>query len=176
MEWIKDAYAKREECLNRWINEYSKAILQTCLYMIPDRVQAEEAVQDTLIKAWRYLGNGKNKKIINERTWLLKIANNTCKDYLRSGWQHHIDQKFSVEESPPKLLRIDPEDRSIRLMVLEMPDKLKKAVLLYYFQGLTQQEIADLLHISISTVNRRLRSGVETLRKALEEECGKDTG
>lgn len=169
MERSKEMYTGREECLNRWVTDYSQAILKTCLSMLPDQVQAEDAVQDTLIKAWRYLGDGKNRRIVNERAWLLRIAVNTCMDYLRDGWQRHVDHHLSLEDLPPKMLRIDPQDTSIELMVLDLPEKIRKAMLLYYFQGLTQQEIADLLHIAISTVNRRLRSGEEILRKALEE-------
>lgn len=170
MECSKEIYLSRENYLNRWINDYSGAILQTCMYLMPDRTQAEDAVQDTLIKAWRYLGNEKNKKITNERAWLLKIANNTCKDYLRDGWHRHIDQRCSLEELPPKMLRIDLEDRCIRLMVLDLPEKYRRVVLLYYFQGLTQQEIAQTLGVSLSTVNRRLCNAEDTLRKTLEEQ------
>ena len=169
MEFSKEIYQNREESLNRWVKEYAGAILQTCLYLMPDQVQAEEAIQVTLIKAWRYLGNGRNKRIINERTWLLRIANNTCKDYLREGQQPCKDEQLFLEEQPPRMLCIRPKDKCIVLMVLDLPEKLRKTMLLYYFQGMSKQEIAQFLSVSILTVYRRLRLGAEALYHAFEE-------
>lgn len=168
MEFSKEIYKNREESLKRWVKDYAGAILQTCLYLMPDQKQAEDAIQVTLIKAWRYQGNG--KRITNERMWLLRIANNTCKDYLREGQQHHADDQFSLEEMPPKMLCIDSKETRIMLIVLKLPDTLRKTVLLYYFQGMTKQEIAEFLNISTLTVYRRLRLGVEILHTVLKEE------
>lgn len=139
MEFSKEIYKNQEESLNRWVKDYAGAILQTCLYLMPDQKQAEDAIQVTLIKAWRYLGNG--KRIANERMWLLRIANNTCKDYLREGHQYHAEDQFSLEEVPPKMLCIDSKEKRIMLIVLRLPDNLRKTVLLYYFQGMTKQEM-----------------------------------
>lgn len=168
MEGSKEIYQNREECLERWIRDYAGAILQTCVYLMPDKSQAEEAIQNTLIKAWRYLGSSKNKRITNERAWLLKIASNTCKDFLREGWHRYMGHGFSFDKLPPKMLCIEDDDRSIRFMVLELSEKLRMTVLMYYFQGLSQQEIADLMNVSLSTVNRRLRSAEGELRRCLE--------
>lgn len=169
MEFSKEIYKNQEESLNRWVKDYAGAILQTCLYLMPDQKQAEDAIQVTLIKAWRYLGNG--KRIANERMWLLRIANNTCKDYLREGHQYHADDQLSLEEVPPKMLCIDSKEKRIMLIALKLPDILRKTVLLYYFQGMTKQEIAEFLSISTLTVYRRLRLGVETLHTVLKEEA-----
>lgn len=168
MERKKEIVQDREACLERWIRDYSGAILQTCAYLIPDPKQAEDAVQTILIKAWRYLGNNKNKRVTNERAWLLRIANNTCREYKQEGWQSGMNRKNSAEELPPKMFRIQPKDGSLRCLLFELPEKQRKVVLLYYFQGLNQQEISVLLNVSISTVNRRLRDAQENLRKVME--------
>ena len=49
-----------------------------------------------------------------------------------------------------------------------LPDRYKELVLLYYYQGLTMQETADVLGQSLSTVNRRLKKAEELLKDALE--------
>lgn len=169
MACSKEIYLSREACLKRWIQDYAAAIVQTCMYLTPDREKAEAAVQNTLIKAWRYLGNGKNRRMSNERAWLLKIAVNTCKDALRGEGEPYADRQLVLEDPPPRLLRIVPEDGSIVFMVMDLPEKARQTMLLYSFQGLNQQEIAEFLGIPISTVNRRLRSAEEILRKEYEE-------
>lgn len=167
MENTKTAYLSRELRLNHWLEMYSEALLQTCLYMLPDRAQAEDAVQDTLIKAWRYLGKRKENSIVNERAWLMRIAINTCKDYLRTGWSHHVDHDLPLEGLPPKMLKIEPEESMITFMVKDLQAKYRQVILLHYFQGLTQQQIAETLSLTISTVNRNLRKAETLLREKL---------
>jgi len=169
MENTKTAYLSRELRLNHWLETYSEALLQTCLYMLPDRAQAEDAVQDTLIKAWRYLGKRKENSIVNERSWLLRIANNTCRAYLRTGWLSNVDRNLPLESFPPKMLKIEQQEPSITFMVKDLPAKYRQVILLHYFQGLNQQEIADTLGISASTVNRNLHKAEELLQESTNE-------
>ena len=168
MEYSKDLYVNREENLNRWIKEYSNAILQTCIYLMPDRSLAEDAVQETLIKAWRYLGKGNSKRILNERAWLLRIASNTCKDYLRKGWMRFENNGIQVEELPTKVLHIDPDCQHVTLTVMDLPEKYRQILLLYYFQGMNQKEIADYLGASEATISRQMRRAVSMLSNDFE--------
>lgn len=54
----------REERLNRWVESYSDTILRTCFLYLSDQAQAE-ALQDTLIKAWRHMGEYERKGVEN---------------------------------------------------------------------------------------------------------------
>lgn len=170
MELIKDLYDNREESLNRWVKEYSDAIVQTCIYLMPNRSLVEEAVQETLIKAWRYLGKGKSKKILNERAWLLRIASNTCKDYLNQGKKSHKKHDDMVKELSVKVLRIDPNCRHMTLLALDLPEKYRQVLLLCCFQGMNQKEIAAHLGVSESTISRRMNKAVALLSNDLETE------
>lgn len=167
MENTKAAYLSREIRLNHWLEMYSEALLQTCLYMLPDRAQAEDAVQDILIKAWRYLGKRKENRIVNERAWLMRIAINTCKDYLRTGCSRHEDENLTTESLPPQMVKIEPEKSMITFIVKDLPARCRQVIMLHYFEGLPQQEIADTLSLSISTVNRNLRKAETLLQEKL---------
>ena len=160
-------YTKLEETLNRWVSQYSDAIYQMCCSMLHDRTQAEDAMQDTLVKAWRYIAKEGNPDVLYEKTWLLRIAANTCKDYLRSGWNRFILHGVMLEDLPVRLLRVKPEEQSVRLMVTELSQPYKQAVLMHYFQGMTQQEMAETLGISKTMVHRRLHKAVAMLRKEI---------
>ena len=67
----------REERLNQWIETYSDAILRTCFLYLSDQAQAEDALQDTWIKAWKHMSEYENQGIQNEKAWLMRIAINT---------------------------------------------------------------------------------------------------
>ena len=62
----------------------------------------------------------------------------------------------------------EPDDRSMSWIVMDLPDRYKQIILLHYYQGLTQQETADSLGLSLTTVNRRLRKAEALLKDALE--------
>lgn len=157
----------REERLRRWIDVYSDAILKICYLYLSDLGQAEDATQDTWIKTWKHIDAFEQKEIANEKAWLLRIAINICKDYRRTAWFRHIDRKKSLEDLPPQLLAAEARDDSLTLMVMELPDRYKQVILLYYFQGLTMQETAAALGSSQSTVQRRLKKAEALLRNSL---------
>lgn len=167
MERAEVPSMNREERLSRWIDDYSDAILRTCFLYLSDQTQAEDALQDTWIKAWRYMGEYERKGILNDKAWLMRIAINTCKDYRRTAWFRHIDNRKALDELPPRLLQVEQEDHSLSLMVMELPDRYKQVVLLHYFQGLTQRETAEALGLSPSVVLRRLRSAEALLKQSL---------
>ena len=167
MERAEVPSMNREERLSRWIDAYSDAILRTCFLYLSDQTQAEDALQDTWIKAWRHMGEYERKGILNDKAWLMRIAINTCKDYRRTAWFRHIDNRKALDELPPRLLQVEQEDHSLSLMVMELPDRYKQVVLLHYFQGLTQRETAEALGLSPSAVLRRLRSAEALLKQSL---------
>lgn len=157
----------REQRLSRWIEEYSDSILHTCFFYLSDQGQAEDATQDTWIKVWKHMGDFERQDIANEKAWLLRIAINTCKDYRRSAWFRHIDRKQALDELPPQLVSIEPEDYSLTMMVMDLPDRYKQVILLYYFQGLTLLETAEALGASQSTIHRRLKKAEDLLKVSL---------
>lgn len=167
MERAEVPSMNREERLSRWIDAYSDAILRTCFLYLSDQTQTEDALQDTWIKAWRHMGEYERKGILNDKAWLMRIAINTCKDYRRTAWFRHIDNRKALDELPPRLLQVEQEDHSLSLMVMELPDRYKQVVLLHYFQGLTQRETAEALGLSPSAVLRRLRSAEALLKQSL---------
>lgn len=167
MEHAEVPGMNREEILRQWIDAYSDAILRTCFLYLSDQAQAEDALQETWIKAWRHMDDHGRKGIENTKAWLMRIAINICKDYRRTAWFRHIDSRKALDELPPGLVAVYQEDRSLSYLVMELPDRYKQVVLLYYFQGLTQRETAQALGISPAAVIRRLRSAEKLLKQSL---------
>ncbi len=153
----------REERLRRWIAEYSEAILRACRLLLSDRGQAEDAMQDTFLKAWRHMADYEKKHVENDRAWLLRIAANICRDYRRSAWFRRVDRRADWADLSP-----DPSaqgDRLLTVCVGELADKYRRVIVLYYYQRLTLQETAEALGIPVSTAHRRLRKAEALLRE-----------
>ena len=154
--------AAREAVLSKWYDAYGTDVLHLCCFYLGSRADAEDAVQETFIKAWRHLDRFRGPNSCSAKSWLLKIARNTCRDFLRRAWRKHEVSK----EDLSAFGQASPEDRDLILDVMRLPEKYRAAVLLFYLQGMTLREAAHILRVSPSTVSRRLDKAKEILKHA----------
>ena len=154
-----------EDMLERLILENEVSLKRLCYFYLHDRDLAEDAVQETFLKAYRFLKDFRGEA--NERTYLTRIAINTCKDMLRTGWFRHVERRVTPEELPVRQTA-DPYHREVAAAVMNLPRKQREVTLLYYYQGMTMPEIADILHISQPAVTGRLKKAREQLKKELK--------
>lgn len=105
----------------------------------------------------------------SEKTWLMRIAVNTCRSMRRSWWNRMVDRSVT----PDMLADLYPaalnEDLSLIEDVMRLPDKEKNVILLYYYQNMSVREVARALGIGISAVSMRLKKARTRLRVMLEE-------
>ena len=167
MEQAAVPSAVREERLAQWISDYSDDLLRTCFLYLMDRHLAQDALQDTFLKAWKSMAQFESRQIQNEKAWLLRIAINVSKDYRRGKWFRHMDLAHELDALPPRLVSVEMEDRALTMDVCALPDKLKQVILLYYYQNLSLQETADALGIPKGTAYKRLKKAEQTLRAGL---------
>ena len=160
----------RRERLEQWIAHYGDGILRMCVIYLADSHLAQDAMQDTFLKAWNSMAQFEARNDSTAQTWLIRIAINTCHDYHRSRWFRHVDQRKVLEEIAADQCSVSPQERAVFWAVLGLPEKCKQTVLLYYYQGLTLQEIADCLSISVSAVHQRLQKAQKALKASLERE------
>ncbi len=154
----------QEARLEQWLTEYGDAVLRICFLYLANKDLAEDAMQDTFIKVWRTMDKFENRNGSSPKTWITRIAINTCKDYKRSAWFRHVDIAKALEEIPPAFYPTTRESREVFLDVLHLPAKHKQAILLYYYQNMTLEETAEVLGISRPTLNRRLKKAYALLR------------
>ncbi|MBQ9196865.1 MAG: sigma-70 family RNA polymerase sigma factor [Clostridia bacterium] len=157
----------REQILETWVHTYAGAILKTCFIYLADHDLAQDAMQDTFMKAWKYLERNNPSSIQNEKAWLMRVAINICRDYRRTQWFKHIDFKTSLDELPPSFISMPEEDRDLVIEVGNLPVKYKQLVLLYYYSNMTLQDTAEALGIPKSTAGKRLKRAEEMLKRSL---------
>lgn len=155
--------------LEELIDRYGDDILRLCTAYLGDRHLAEDAFQETFLKAWKARERFRGE--CSEKTWLTHIAVNTCRDMLRSGWMRmwRRGQPLETITHVPAPLAAE-ETGTIRMAVLSLAGVYREVIVLYYDQGMTIREIAQMLHLPQNTVSTRLRRARKQLEKMLKEE------
>lgn len=171
MEAVKEPSDDRDQRLIQLVNQYQGLLLRMCFISLRDMELAKDATQDTFLKAYRSLDAFRGE--CSEKTWLLRIAVNTCRDMQRSAWFRHHDRRITPEDLPQAIrLPDDDDDLDVLCHVMRLPPKLKEAVLLYYWQNMNVNEIAQTLGVTHSTVSARLKRAREKLHDVLERRLG----
>ena len=166
MEAVMDPDSMRDQKIEELIRLYQVPLLRLCYVQLQDKALAEDAVQETFLKACNGLGTFRGES--SAKTWLTRIAMNVCRDYQRGSWFKHTDRSITPDMLQIGEVQPDTEDMDLSLAVMKLPRKLREAVLLYYYQDMGTEEMAKALGITQSTVSYRLQKGREKLRKLLE--------
>lgn len=154
----------RDETLSEWLEAYGDLINRTCCLLLGDRALAEDAAQETFIRAWKSMTQFKGDA--SPRTWLTRIAINVCRNLRRTAWFRRNDRSVTPEELP---LTAPEEDRTLLLTVRQLPEKYRQVVILRYYQGMSLDEAAEALDISRSAVHHRLHKALDKLRIDYDE-------
>lgn len=157
---------ERKAALIRWMEAYEKDVLRMCCMLLEDISLAEDATQETFLKA--YQGMERFRGDCAEKTWLMRIAVNTCKDVRRSAWFRRVDRQDALERMPEPSALPSQEHAGLVEDVLNLPGRERQAVLLYYYQGMTVAETAQALGVSGAAVVKRLKRARARLRQTLE--------
>ena len=167
METVKGPDSK-ETRIERMVTLYQLPLLRLCIMYLHDEEQAKDAVQETFIKAYRNLDSFRNDA--SEKTWLTRIAINTCKNMYRSAWFRHMDRSVTLDMIAERPAPADEHDDELTTAIMNRPVKLREAALICWLQGMTYDEAADMLGISRQAVGSRLNRARRKLRFAMEGE------
>lgn len=143
-------------------------ILRYCIWHTPDRSLAEDAAQETFLKAIRYFDRYIHKGRF--KSFLYRIALHTCIDLQRK--YRYTD--VSLEESEIEIACSEPafeaiqSDMALRQLIKSLPEDSQEIVLLRFGQDLTLREIAQTMNLPLRTVQSKLRSAIKKLRTELE--------
>ena len=150
------------QILEGWVRDYAGLIVKICYLSLMDRDLAQDAAQDTFLKAWKQIR--KKAKIENEKAYLTRIAINVCRDYQRSSWHKKVDRNTALEDMDIAA----PEcDRTLALAIADLPENCKRAILLYYYQNLTLRETAATMRMPRSTVHQLIKKAEALLKTHL---------
>jgi RNA polymerase sigma-70 factor (ECF subfamily) len=149
---------------------YGGSVFGRCPYLLRDRGQAEDAMQDVFAKALTHWGEFRNEA--SPLTWLIRIATHHCLNVQRAErapWH----QRFARQERAraeghggPQLL----EDRdAVRKLLGELDLETQQAAIHYFVDEMTLEEVARALGRSVPTIRKRLESVSAMAGKSMKE-------
>lgn len=158
------------------------ALYRTALRMTKNEGDADDLVQETFLKAYRFWD--KFQEGSNCRAWLFKIMTNIfINNYRAKAWTPQIVDLEDVDddflfgqlsalgpsETPEKLFFNKVFDDDVKKAIDELPDDFRLVVILSFLEGFSYQEVADIVGLNIGTVKSRLHRGRKLLQKSLWE-------
>lgn len=154
-----------EEAFRRYGDRVFSAAFSVCR----NREDADDVVQDTFIKYYT-----RNQDYIDDshlKAWLLRVAINRAKDLNGAFWRRN---RVSWEEYMEQLEFVQPEDKSLFQAVMELPEKYRLVIHLFYYEEYSIAEIAALLRSTQGTVKAQLSRGRKLLKSMLTEDWNHD--
>jgi RNA polymerase sigma-70 factor (ECF subfamily) len=139
------------------------AAYRLAVAMLRSEIEAEDAVQEAVLKAWRHRARFRAGSAM--RPWLLAIVANECRAARRSRWWSVIKRSDAVGAAP-----VAPEstDAELRHAIERLPHDQRLAIVLRYYLDLTFDEVAGVLRISTKAAKSRTYRALERLRMSPE--------
>ncbi len=167
---------KRQETLpplevEKWMREYGTEILRIAYLYVGDIQIAEDIFQEVFLKAYQGFADFQEKSSV--KTWLIRIAINSCKDYLKSAWKRRVTPMDEATEqslrSPDAYEQVEQEAdaEKVREAVFSLPEQYREVIVCFFYQELSLEETAQALHIPVGTVKSRLSRAKEKLKVVL---------
>ena len=151
--------------IEKAIDVYGDMLFRVCLIMLKNEADAEDAVQETYLKYIQKSPEFKNAE--HEKAWLLRVANNKCKDMLKA---RKVRLRFDSQAAEAAVCDVFSD--SLAELLAEVPEKFRIVLTLHYIEDYRVDEIADIIGKTPSAVKMRLRKG----RKILEEKYRREFG
>ncbi len=162
------------EAFGDLVAKYQGPIYSYALHFFRDADRAEDLAQDTFLRAFRFLHTYDQRRRFS--TWLYTIARNLCIDRQRENVRkgavdiESVPTRYLAGSEAGNPLRVleEQEDRSRLLDAIRgLPEKYKTPIILCYLQGLSYQEITEILGISLNNTKIRIFRGKKMMLKFL---------
>ena len=145
-------------------NEYGNMLYKIAFLYLGNATDTEDVLQDVFTK---YLcGKYRFKNSEHEKAWFIRVTQNKCLDYLKkSGRKNECIEDVSATAT----YKDEDLEQDVISKVIALPQKYKSAIILFYYNDYTVEEISKTLKISKSAVKKRLQRGRDILKLELED-------
>jgi len=157
---------KDEDAFIEFVNNYKMKLVMFCYSYTKDIYEAEDLSQEIFIKLFKSIGSFRFESSVS--TFLFQIAKNLCIDYCRKkrikqifGFLDLLKDEFNYEDCDDKIF--------VRKCILDLPENLRTIVVLYYYIGFNEKDIANILNISQRAVEGRIYRAKQKLKKEFEK-------
>lgn len=153
----------------KFYDKFADSIFRHCYFRLSDREKARDLVQETFMKAWKYMADG--GQVDNFRAFLYKVANNLIVDEYRKKKTESLDelqeQGFDViDEKSRSAIELAEAERILKV-INELEPIYREVITLRFVEDLTPKEIAQIVNESENVVSVRIHRGVKKLKELI---------
>ena len=166
-----------QEAFGRLIDRHAATIVNLAYRMVGNRAEAEDLAQETFLSAFKALSTFRADAKFS--TWLYRIATNKCKDWLRvkrPGQGLHdvdvdavLDAHVAEDRTPERLLSQQQVALELEQAIQRLPPLYREAFVLKHIEGLSYEEMQEILGVSGDTLKMRVYKGRVQLSRELAE-------
>ena len=178
-ELVKRVQAGDSRAFDILVQKYQHKVVNLVGRFVSDQAECYDITQDAFIKAYRAIGNFRGDSQFY--TWLYRIAANTAKNYLASRARKSPQYTVDIEDAehyegasglkeyttPENLLLTEEIKQTVFAAIEGLPDDLKSAITLREIEGLSYEEIAEVMDCPIGTVRSRIFRARDVIDKEL---------
>jgi RNA polymerase sigma-70 factor (ECF subfamily) len=177
-EWIGLAVQGDDDAFARLVEAYQAPVYNLCYRMLGDGAEAEDAAQESFLKAYQGINSYDTKRSFT--TWLLSIASHHCIDRLRKrriltmSFEDLLpsQEKPDSKPGPEAVVARSETEASIRVLLDQLADKDRAAIILRYWYEMSYEEISQTLSLTVSAVKSRLhRARREIAKQWMDQEA-----
>ena len=166
------------DAFGQLVERYATVIVNLAYRMVGDRTEAEDLAQETFVAAFKSLPTFRAESKFS--TWLYRIAANKCKDWLRAkrpgqgGQDVDIDEVLdhgvaAEERTPERLLSQQQVAAQLDRAIQRLPPLYREAFVLKHIEGLSYEEMQEILNVNADTLKMRVYKGRLQLSRELVE-------
>lgn len=163
----------REQDFEAFVRQYEKLVFTVCYQLVKDYGEAQNLTQDTFLSAYRHIDSYTGD---NYKPWLIRIASNKAKDFLRSAYHRRVDTTDDLEALPMQAESSAEQEtvsrdsaRLIAELIQSLEEPYHKVSVLYFLEEKSIEEIAGILERPPKTVETQLYRARKKLRAVLTE-------
>lgn len=163
------------EAFGQLIDRHASVIVNLAYRMVGNRAEAEDLAQEAFVAAFKALSTFRADS--NFSTWLYRIASNKCKDWLRAkrpgmGQQdvdidEVLDSHVAEEQTPERLLSQQQVALELEQAIQRLPPLYREAFVLKHVEGLSYEEMEEILGVNGDTLKMRVYKGRLQLSREL---------
>jgi len=169
-ELIQKCLNEDKDCFAELVRRYKNLVYSIILRMINDRDEIGDLAQEVFIKVYKNLH--RYYPDFKFSTWIIRITTNHVIDYRRRRQQdtvplESVEYETDSGDSPEESFIKEERKAALKKMIDDLPDMYKIPIVLYHSEGLSYQEIAEVIEEPLSKVKNRIFRGRRMLKESL---------
>lgn len=166
LDLVREVKQGSKQAFGELVDRHQKAIYRLALRFTGDHGVAEDVVQESFIKAYQKINYFEERSSF--KSWLFRIAINTCKNKWRAKNHHEVDVEdvvIAVGETVTGSMEAHELHETLQMEVEKLPERQRLALSLRVFEDLSFQEIATIMDCPYDTAKANYRHAVLKLKK-----------